>query len=76
MRFLARLVRAIFAGRRETFALPRTAEELLRVKMHRWQHQACLYELAGLPRLARRCRAIAQQYRAKLVASVFRNEAA
>jgi hypothetical protein len=76
MRFLGRLLKAIFtAGEKDSF-LPETAHERLRVKIHYWQHQACLYEVAGQPRLARRCREIAQQYRAKLVALVFRNEAA
>jgi hypothetical protein len=78
MRFLGVLLRAIFTGRRGcTPGGPRKAlEENLREKIHRWQHQAVLYETAGLPRLARRCREVASGYRVKLVALAFKDEAA
>jgi len=72
MRFFGRLVRAIFIGReKDAFSVRKTAEEELREKISRWQHQASLYELAGLPCAARRCRKVAEQYRVKLVALVF-----
>lgn len=77
MHFLGRLVRAIFAGREKPdFSVRRTAEEKLRAKISLWQHQASLYELAGLPCAARRCRMAAERYRVKLVALVTRSEAA
>lgn len=78
MSFFGGLVRAIFAGRNG--ASPSgpglTPGDVLRQKIHRWQHQAVLYEVAGRPRIARRCRAVANAYRTKLVALVFKDEAA
>ena len=77
MRFFERLVRAIFIGReRDDLSARMSAEQELREKISLWQHQATLYELAGLPRAARRCRKVANQYRVKLVAWVYRNEVA
>lgn len=78
MRFLGVLLQAIFLGRKgdSPCGSRRTVEDDLREKIHRWQHQAVLYETAGLPRLARRCREVANGYRVKLVAQAFRDEAA
>jgi hypothetical protein len=77
MRLFGRLLRAIFLGReRNTLSLRIAAEEELRKKIRFWEHQATLYDLAGLGKTARRCRAIANEYRVKVVALVFHNEAA
>ena len=78
LHFLTQLLQAIFVARpkRNFGSFAETAEEGLRRKIHLWQHQAVLYELAGLPRFARRCRDVANKYRAKLVAVVYKSEAA
>ena len=78
MRFLTQLLRAIFL-RRPTLkfnAFAESPQDELRRKIHFWQHQAVLYELAGQPRLARRCRDVAGKHRAKLVGLVYKSEAA
>jgi hypothetical protein len=78
MRFFGDLVRAIFRGRNggPPSAFRLTPEDILRQKIHHWQHQAILYEIAGRLRIARRCRDIANSYRTKLVALVFKDEVA
>lgn len=76
MRFFGRLLRAVFArGEQPSRFLSGTLEEELRKNISKWQHQAVLYEQAGLPRAARRCRKVADKYRARLVALMIRNEA-
>jgi len=68
-RFLGRMARAIFSKNDEgsAFSVRKTAERLLREKIHQWQRHALQFEQAGLPRHARRCRDIASALRTKLV---------
>jgi hypothetical protein len=68
-RFLGRMARAIFATSDEglAFRLPKTAEDLLREKISRWHRHALAYDLLEMPRMARRCRAIAGSLRRKVV---------
>lgn len=77
MRFFGRLLWALLGGSgKPGFSRRSRLEDDLREKIQFWQHQASLYEQLGLLHASRRCREIAQQYRARLVAWVSRSEAA
>jgi hypothetical protein len=63
------MARAIFAPSDEGYAFPlsKTGEFILRERIRRWHRQALAYDLLEMPRMARRCRAIAGSLRRKLV---------
>jgi hypothetical protein len=76
MRFFRKLSRALWRWLSEgdSRAQKRALEESLRKKISFWEHQALLYELAHLPRGARRCRKIVLRYRVRLLCLTFPGE--
>jgi hypothetical protein len=76
MRFFRKLLRMLCRRLSEgdSEAQKRTLAESLRRKISFWEHQALLYELAHLPRGARRCRNIVLRYRVRLLCLTFPSE--